>query len=257
MSLSRSLAAAMALLAASVGAGAATPSGEHLLQPRPDGYKVAMSEEQGKLLTTEMIPATEDLDGWTEMVTVQVFRGGLPGTTPRTMHAELETLWRQSCPGAIGELVRSGEENGYPFAFWIFSCPLNPQTGKQETTYHKAIQGKDGFYLVQKAWKREPTKDEVVTWSRFLAGIRLCDNRIAGRACPAAKPQPAQQAEARPAVAPKAEARPAPAAKKSDEAPKTPDEAPKPRPAGGSGDMRNCLDLPTNAEVMRCAAGRR
>ena len=64
---------------------------------------------------------------------------------------------------------------------------MNKDTGKPEMTWMKAIQGKDSFYVVQKAFKFEPADDDVAKWMRYLRGVAVCDSRVPERACPAAK----------------------------------------------------------------------
>ena len=66
------------------------------------------------------------------------------------------------------------------------SCPKNPGTGKPEITWFKAVQGNDSFYLVQKAFKFEPSKEQVTRWMGYLRKVSVCDSRIADRVCPKA-----------------------------------------------------------------------
>ena len=77
-------------------------------------------------------------------------------------------------------------ENGYPTLVWLLSCPKNPGPGKPEITWFKAVQGNDSFYLVQKAFKFEPSKEQITRWMGYLRKVSVCDSRIADRACPKA-----------------------------------------------------------------------
>jgi hypothetical protein len=67
---------------------------------------------------------------------------------------------------------------------WQLSCPLNPSTQKVEYTYLKAIQGNDSFYLVQVAFRYEPSDEDVTQWMQYLKQVQVCDTRIPERACP-------------------------------------------------------------------------
>jgi len=60
----------------------------------------------------------------------------------------------------------------------------NPATGKPELTWFKALQGNDNFYLVQKAFKFEPSGEQVTDWVNFLNTVKVCDTRLPDRACP-------------------------------------------------------------------------
>jgi hypothetical protein len=157
---------------------------ENLLVSLAEGYKVAFQDRQGNMLMTEMVPEGESVHDWTEMITSQVFLGGVPQRNPEAFSEGLVTLWTRSCQGAETQHIRKGTENGYPFAFWMQSCPKNPMTGKPENVFLKAIQGNDSFYVVQKAWKYSPSEEEVISWTRFMSSVRVCDSRIKGRECP-------------------------------------------------------------------------
>jgi hypothetical protein len=62
----------------------------------------------------------------------------------------------------------------------------NPASGigSPEITWFKAVQGNDSFYLVQKAFKFEPSKEQITRWMGYLRKVSVCDSRIADRACP-------------------------------------------------------------------------
>jgi hypothetical protein len=66
---------------------------------------------------------------------------------------------------------------------WLQKCPVNKQTGKPELTWMKAMQGKDSFYLVQKAYKFEPSAEQMTKWGGFLDSVRVCDTRLRDRPC--------------------------------------------------------------------------
>ena len=61
---------------------AATPTvafeGENLLAAMPQGYKVGFQQKKGAKQSTEMVPAGETVQAWTEMVTGQL-SSYLPG----------------------------------------------------------------------------------------------------------------------------------------------------------------------------------
>lgn len=156
---------------------------ENLIQDLPPGYKIDFQARKGNMLLTEMVPQGESVHDWSEMLTTQIFLS-LKSATPQGFRDRMQTLWTQSCPGATFASVAEGRENGYPFAVWIQHCPLNRNTGKPENTWFKAIQGNDSFYLVQKAFKFEPSKAQVLQWTRYLRSVQACDTRLADRPCP-------------------------------------------------------------------------
>ncbi len=131
----------------------------------------------------ELVPKSQTVENWTEMLTIQTFCGGLP-CTPEGFYKGLFALWTKSCKNRFGQLISKGKENGYDDAFRPLICPLHSKMGKPEYTWFKAIRGNDSFYVVQKAWKYEPSNPEVVKWSEYLRKVSVCDSRIPGRRCP-------------------------------------------------------------------------
>ena len=158
---------------------------ENLLVKMPEGYKVGWSDRNAQRLMNEMVPAGQTVENWTEMVTVQIFFG--LKSPPQMFRARMGALWSKACPDSLTAPIAEGVEHGYPTEVWMQSCELNPQTKKPEHTFFKAIQGNDSLYVVQKAFKYEPSADEITKWTLYLKAITVCDSRLPDRACPAAK----------------------------------------------------------------------
>ena len=158
---------------------------ETLLVAKPPGYKVGWQNRNPQRLMSEMVPDGQTVENWTEMVTMQIFFN--QKTPPQLFRARMGALWSKACPNSIYQPVAADTERGYPAEVWMQVCPANPKTGKPEHTFFKAIQGNDSLYVVQKAFKYEPSREEVVTWTRFLKTVTVCDSRLADRACPATR----------------------------------------------------------------------
>jgi hypothetical protein len=155
---------------------------ENLLVTVPPGYKVDFHTERNAMVMDEMVPDNQTVDDWTEMVTVQIFHG--MKIAPEAFKEGLQRDWNAACPDATGDDVANGVENGYPERVFVLDCPKNPGTGKREITWFKAIAGNDSFYVVQKAFKFEPTDEQVGHWLDYLKSVVVCDTRLAERACP-------------------------------------------------------------------------
>ena len=156
---------------------------ENLLVEVPKGFKIDFQAEQNNMVINEMVPQAESVNDWTTLVTVQIFLG-LTNTTPEQYQDSLTQSWFNACPDSESYPVADGAENGYDFVLWQLYCPLNPSTQKVEYTYLKAIQGNDSFYLVQVAFRHEPSSDEITQWMNYLRTVQVCDSRILERACP-------------------------------------------------------------------------
>ena len=165
------------------GAARAELENENLLAPLPPGYKIDFQNRQGNATITEMVPTNETVQNWTEMVTVQIFYG-LRSVTPQQFKARMEQLWGNACPGSQSKPLAERNERGYPALMWVLLCPQNKATGKPENTWFKAIQGRDSFYVVQKAYKFAPSKEQEDHWLAYLTSVAVCDSRSAQSPCP-------------------------------------------------------------------------
>jgi hypothetical protein len=148
----------------------------------PQGYKIGFNARNEKMSITEMVPAAETVENWTEMVTVQIFFGP-PVIAPESFESEMVKGWRAACPGSEYKRIRQGSENGYPFLLWLLSCESNPATGKPEIVWFKAVRGADSLYLLQKAFKFEPSKAQIEQTMKHFREAQVCDTRLPDRPC--------------------------------------------------------------------------
>jgi hypothetical protein len=132
------LLAVIAALAFAVPAGAL--ENENLLVTMPKGYKVGFHNKTARELMSEMVPESETVENWTEMVTVQIFFN-LRDVSPSQYRARVQKLWADACPGSTFTKVKEGIENLYPTQTWTQKCPVNKQTGKAGTDL---VQGRAG-----------------------------------------------------------------------------------------------------------------
>jgi hypothetical protein len=105
------------------------------------------------------------------------------GVAPAEYRVRIEKLWAGACADSTFATVKEGADGGYPTLTWLSKCPHNNATGKPELTWMKAVQGRDSFYLVQKAYKFEPTAEQKKRWDDYLDGATLCDTRRPERPC--------------------------------------------------------------------------
>lgn len=180
--------AAMTLALASA-ASAQGLRNENLIVSAPKGYHIAHQQKAQRGLITEMVPQGQSAENWTEMVTVQIFFG-LGKVTPDDYRQRMQTLWNNACQGSTFSTVKSGTENGYATLMLRLNCPTNSKTGKPEYTWMKFVQGNDSFYVVQKAFKYEPSETEIVQWTSYLDRVSACDSRLPDRPCRMPQPNP-------------------------------------------------------------------
>ena len=155
---------------------------ENLLVGMPAGYKVAYQTRVKNMKLTEMIPKTQSLKNWSEMVTVQIFLNDKK-LSPEDFFNSMRANHAKACKRSRATLIRKGIENGYAFSFFFLVCPLNAKTKKPEYTWVKTIRGNDSFYVVQKAWKKAPGKSSIVKWTKYPRRASACDTRLSDRKC--------------------------------------------------------------------------
>jgi hypothetical protein len=155
---------------------------ENLLFSPPKEFKVGYQSNRDNRLMTEWVPATETVEDWTQMLTVQIYRGAsvdaaafLQGVGKRYMGA---------CPGTTAKGIFTGQINGYVVSMLVLKCPTNPGTGKPETTAFRVIKGNDALYSVQRAWRSVPSDQELDDATHALAKVTVCDTRAADHPCP-------------------------------------------------------------------------
>lgn len=156
---------------------------ENLLAEVPPGFKIDFEGQENNFVISEMVPEGESVNDWTTLITVEIFLGE-KNTTPEQYQQTLTDRWFGACENSETYPIADGEENGYKFVLWQLYCPLNRSTQTVEYTFLKAIQGNDSFYLVQVAFRHEPSDQEITQWMNYFKEVQVCDSRIPERACP-------------------------------------------------------------------------
>lgn len=168
--------------AAAVTSGQSLIDAENLLFSPPKDFKIAFQTNRDNRLMTEWIPAAETVDDWTQMLTVQIYRGGTVDAA--TFLQGVGERYMDACPGTTAKGIYTGQVNGYVASMLLLKCPKNPGTGKPETTAFRVIRGKDALYSVQRAWRAVPSDQEVDDVMHVLAKVTVCDTRAPEHPCP-------------------------------------------------------------------------
>jgi len=116
------------------------------------------------------------------MITVQIVHGK-PKMGTDDFGKNMDKTWVSGCPGADNKKITNASESGYPVSIWFYGCPLSPKAKKPENTFMKFIEGNDSFYILQVAYHREVTMEDVPVAMEFLKKIRVCDTRLPDRPC--------------------------------------------------------------------------
>ena len=140
----------------------------------PKDFKIGYQTQQNGMIMVELVPQKQTVDNWTKMITLQSMAGAKPGVA--AFGNNLSTLWKNTCPGGSFDTVQEGKENGYPFALWMMTCENNPSSNKPELTWVKAVQGNDGLYVKQYAFRYAPNDAEITNAMGHLRNLIVCDN---------------------------------------------------------------------------------
>lgn len=160
---------------------AAKTQGELLLLTVPPSYKPSFGDRTKRQMLQEFIPKNQNIKSFREMLSVQIFFGGVGGNAKEFASKMLE-INRQVCPGGTGRIEHLAPENGFQTALYSYACKGAKKAGA-EWGLGKAIHGRDSFYLVIKVWKRKPSKAQMNDWRRRLAKVRACDTRRKSSPC--------------------------------------------------------------------------
>jgi hypothetical protein len=176
--------AAIALIgySAAVALGQSLTDAENLLFSPPKDFKVGFQSNRDNRLMTEWVPAAETVEDWTRMLTVQIYRGATAEAA--TFLQGVGKRYMDACPGTTAKGIYTGQINGYVVSMLLLKCPKNPATGKPETTAFRVIKGKDALYSVQRAWRANPSDQEVDEVMHDLAKVTVCDTRGSEHPCP-------------------------------------------------------------------------
>jgi hypothetical protein len=179
----KSAAIILAACSSSTALGQSLIDAENLLFSPPKDFKVGFQSNRDNRLTTEFVPAAETVEDWTQMLTVQIYRGATVDAA--TFLQGVGKRYMDACSGTTAKGVYTGQVNGYVVSMLLLKCPMNPGTGKPETTAFRVIKGKDALYSVQRAWRAVPSDQELDDVMHALTKVTACDTRTPEHPCPA------------------------------------------------------------------------
>ena len=167
-------AAALMLLPAVALAAPAQRGGEIVsFGTPPADFETGYQASQGGQTIVELVPKGQTVQNWERMVTLQTFAGDTRSVI--VFRRAVSDGWRSACPGGNTINLSEGQENGYPFALWQMSCEHNPQSGRPEYTWIKAMRGERALYVAQYAFRHLPSRAEITDAARRLRGMSVCN----------------------------------------------------------------------------------
>ena len=147
---------------------------KEMLMGRPNSkFELGYENNTDELLMAEYVPVGETVQDWSQMITIQSFIDYRPESL-ESFATRFTQLVIEECSTSDQEIIWSDVQYGYKFLVLVISCDVNMGTGLPENMMVKAIQGDDALYLVQKAWKYEPTDGELEGWFEELGSFIVC-----------------------------------------------------------------------------------
>ena len=141
----------------------------------PADFETGYQASQGGQTIVELVPKGQTVQNWERMVTLQTFAGNTRSVID--FRRAVSDGWRSACPGGNTINLSEGQENGYPYALLQMSCEHNPQSGRPEYTWIKAMRGERALYVAQYAFRHLPSREELTDAARRLRDMSLCDTR--------------------------------------------------------------------------------
>jgi hypothetical protein len=109
--------------AAALALGQSLTDDENLLFSPPKGFKIGFQSHRDNRLTTEWVPAAETVENWTQMLTVQIYRGATVDAA--TFLQGVRKRYMDDCPGTTAKGIHTGQINGYVVSMLLLKCPKN------------------------------------------------------------------------------------------------------------------------------------
>lgn len=142
---------------------------EALARPPVQGFVVGYQVAKGGNLIIEQVPAGENVEQWTRMVTTQRFAGVAQRVGANGFLQNMLDGLTAACPGARVTYRRPGAK----IAQMRVDCPRNPSTGLPETFVAKSNAGASDMHVAQVAFRRVPTAADMAWAEKYLGAVAI------------------------------------------------------------------------------------
>jgi hypothetical protein len=148
----------------------ATSTTEKLNYFVPEGFKIIYQHKDSSGEIIEIISASETLENWSRMITIQTFTDGNK-YDPEKFILDISRLAKDQCGSVQVEPVTTAQQNGFFFSHKVIMCSPNIKTDKAEIMNIKAIKGKDSFFVAQVINRVEIDENEIRYWAIYLRDL--------------------------------------------------------------------------------------
>ena len=156
-------------------AGAPTAATEMMGIDVPDAFEVGHRARVGAVEIVELVEPPETMESWSRLVTsLMFFDAAKDGLEP--FYERWRGRLRNTCAGLSDSAMR-GSVDGHPALRATLSCPANPASGRPETIEAILVQGSANLMMVQLAFRRPPTAEDIGLVERVAGSVKVCDER--------------------------------------------------------------------------------
>ena len=142
---------------------------EALARPPVPGFVAGYEVARDGNYIQEQVPAGENVEKWTRMVTTQRFAGVATTTDANGFLQLMINGLAEGCPGAKVVYRRSSGKT----AQMRVDCPRNPKTGLPEVFFAKAIAGSADMHVAQVAFRSIPKSGDAAWAEKYLGSVSL------------------------------------------------------------------------------------
>jgi len=142
---------------------------EALERPAVPGFVAGYEVAKNGNYIQEQVPAGENVEKWTRMVTTQRFAGVAEATSANGFLQLMIDGLASGCPGATVVYRRPSGKT----AQMRVDCPTNPKTGLPETFFAKAMAGSTDMHVAQVAFRSIPKANDVAWAEKYLGSVSL------------------------------------------------------------------------------------
>jgi hypothetical protein len=158
----------------------------------PEGSKIGFQANRPGIQIMEYVPVDQSVQHWTDMLTVLIMaRDTAPDID--AFFQRMTNAFHVGCD--VEPLIEAPTrflDGGYPAGVQTAICGKSKQFGIGSIVIYKMIQGKNGFYQVQRAWNfpaAARSQDITLTTAmrdsatERLAAVHLCDRQAPDQQC--------------------------------------------------------------------------
>ena len=159
----------------------------------PSNWKIASQQKSSNIFLLEFIPPQEELANWTEMLTVEAFKGMASQQSVQSAYQMEANSVVSSCPKeSINYVVENSNTQGYDSISAIVGCSKHPFIkGRNEVAFYTFIKGKADIYMIKKSFRELLEKNTAPLLDKNsykklaneVLSVTVCKNDGQGPAC--------------------------------------------------------------------------